>query len=101
MVERIWDSSGFHARIGSPSPSQDSIVDGSHWRQLYRAALLEPDLDKLGDRVKAAAEAIRSRASLNGVLNDERIALQDAMSALNILEPDTKPSNPPVNDSGL
>jgi hypothetical protein len=101
MVERIWYSSGFNARIGSASPSRDSIVDGSHWRELYRAALLEPDLDKLGDRVKAAAEAIRSRASLNGVLNDERIALQDAMSALNILEPDTKPSNPPINDSGL
>jgi hypothetical protein len=102
MVERIWDSSGFYARIGSASPSQDSAVDGSHWRELYRAALLELDLDKLGERVNTAEEAIRARASLNGgILNDERIAIQDAISALNVLKDGLKRSNPRINDLGF
>jgi hypothetical protein len=102
MVERIWDSSGFYARIGSASPSQDATADGGHWRELYRAALLELDLDKLGDRVNAAEEAIRARASLNGgLLNDERIAIRDALSALNVLKNGIKPSNPRVKKSGF
>jgi hypothetical protein len=66
---------GFYARIGSASPAQHSPVDGSHWRELYRAALLELDPDKLGERVKAAKEPISVRSSLSGgVLNDERVA---------------------------
>jgi hypothetical protein len=102
MVERIWDSSGFYARIGSASPSQDSAVDGSHWRVLYRAALLELNLEKLGERVTAAEEAIRARASLNGgILNDERIAIRDALSALNFLKAGIKPNTPPISDSEL
>jgi hypothetical protein len=57
-------------------------VDVSHWRELYRAALLEFDLDQLGERVEAVEEAIRVRYSLNGgVLNEERVALRDGMSA--------------------
>jgi hypothetical protein len=87
MAQRIWDSSGFYARTGSPSPSADSVQDSSHWRELYRAALFELDLEKLGKRVEAAEEAIRARASLNGgILSDERIAIQDAMSALSVLK---------------
>ncbi len=102
MVERIWDSSGFYARIGSSLPSDDSAVDGSQWRELYRAALLELDLDKLQERVKAAEEAIRARASLNGgILNDERIAILDATSALNVLKGCVKRSNSAFKDSGL
>lgn len=97
----IWDSSGFYARIGSAPPSKDSAADGSHWRELYRAALLELNLDKLGDRVNAAEEAIHARASLNAsVLNDERIALRDAMAALNVLKDSIKRTNPPINSSG-
>ena len=87
MAQRIWDSSGFYARTGSPSPSAGSVQDSGHWRELYRAALFELDLEKLGERVKAAEEAIRARASLNGgILSDERIAIQDAMSALSVLK---------------
>jgi hypothetical protein len=100
MADRTWDASGFHARVGSSSPSQDSPTDGSHWRELYRAALLELDLDKLGERVKAAEEAISARSSLNGgILNDERIALQDAMSALNVLKDAIKRSSRRIKDS--
>jgi hypothetical protein len=101
-VQRIWDSSGFYARISSPSPSAESALDGSHWRELYRAALLELDLDKLAERVEAAEEAIRARASLNGdIASDERIAIQDAMPALNVLKASVKRYNPPSEDSGL
>jgi hypothetical protein len=102
MVERIWDSSGFYARIGSTSSSQDSAVDGSQWRELYQAALLEADLDKLGERVNAAEAAIRARASLNaGILNDERVALQNAISALNVLMDGMKRSSQRIDDSGF
>jgi hypothetical protein len=65
---------------------QEDTVDSNNWRELYRAALLELDLDKLGERVKTADEAIRARASLDGdVSSDERIAIQNAMAALNLL----------------
>jgi hypothetical protein len=62
-------------------------VDGNNWRGLYRAALFELDLSKLGERVKAAEEAIHNRTSLDGkIFSDERIALQDAMNALSLLK---------------
>jgi hypothetical protein len=94
MAERIWDSSEFYARIRSVSHARDSAVNGSHWRELYRAALFELDLDKLSECVKAAEEAIRARASLNGgIRSDERIAIQDATSALNVLKAGIKRSN--------
>jgi hypothetical protein len=102
MVQRTWDSSGFYARIGSPSPSRDSAVNGSHWRELYRAALFELDLGKLSERVKAAEEAIHARTSLNGnILSEERIAMQDATSALNVLKAGIKHRNPRIKDQGL
>jgi hypothetical protein len=102
MVQRIWDSSGFYAHIDSPSPSASSALDGGHWRELYRAALLELDLGKLGARVEAAEQAIRARASLNGdIPSDERIAIQDATSALNVLKAGLQRNIPPIKDSGL
>ena len=102
MVHKIWDNSGFHARIGRPSASADFAPDGSHWRELYRAALLELDLEKLGERVQAAEEAIRARASLTGgMLNDERIAMQDATSALNVLKAGVKRNSPPSKNYRL
>jgi hypothetical protein len=49
-----------------------------------------------------AEEAISARASLKGgILNDERIAIQDALSALNVLQDAIKRRNPPNNDSGF
>jgi len=62
-------------------------MDANHWRALYRAALLELDLNKLRERVKAADEAIRVRVSREGEIpSDELIALHDAMNALSILK---------------
>ena len=57
------------------------------WRELYKAAILEVDSNKLGERVRAAEEAIRARASLNGEISgEERIAIEDATSALHVLK---------------
>jgi hypothetical protein len=87
MVHRAWHSSGFSARIGGTSPSQDSAVSGNHWRELYQAALREVDLDQLSKRLKAAEDAIHARVSRDvDVLDDERIAIQSAISALDILK---------------
>jgi hypothetical protein len=36
-------------------------VYGNNWRELYRAAILEVDVDKVRERVKAAEEARRMR----------------------------------------
>ena len=58
----------------------------NYWWQLYRAAVLEIDRNNLRDRVAAAEDAIRVRASLVGqVSSEERIAIQDAMPALLVL----------------
>jgi hypothetical protein len=47
----------------------------NNWWQLYLAAVVEIDRNKLRDRVKAAEDAIRVRASLVGqVSSEERIA---------------------------
>jgi hypothetical protein len=62
-------------------------MEESHWRNLYRAAVLEIDLHKLRDRVQAAEVAIRARAALNGAISrEERTAIEDAISALNVLK---------------
>jgi hypothetical protein len=56
------------------------------WWEPYKFAVLETDKKKLKDRVIAAEQVIRARASLDGqVSGDERIAIQDAMSALQML----------------
>jgi len=90
-VQRFWDASGFTARVSRndvlPATLQDSTVDGNRRRELYRAALLELDPELLQARVKAAEDSIHARASLNGdIPSDERLAMQDASSALNSLK---------------
>lgn len=55
MAQWIWDATGANA-----SASQAGTTGGNHWRELYRAALLELDLDKLGERVSVAEEAIHA-----------------------------------------
>jgi hypothetical protein len=58
----------------------------NNWWELYRAAVLEIDRNKLRGRVMAAEDAIRARASLGGqVSSEERISIQDAMGALLVL----------------
>jgi hypothetical protein len=57
------------------------------WWEPYKLAVLEIDRNKLRNRVNAAEQAIRERASLNGQVSpEERIAIEDAMSALRMLK---------------
>jgi hypothetical protein len=58
-----------------------------HWRDLYTAAVLECDPDKLQDYVRAAEQAIRQRStSMNGQISrEEQLEMQDALSALRVL----------------
>jgi len=64
------------------------------WWQLYRAAVFEINRSKRLDRVKAAEDAIRARASLGEqVSNDERTSIQDAMAALLVLRRDLAQSS--------
>jgi len=66
-------------------PNRDEAAKPAWW-ELYRAALLEIDRNKLRDRVKAAEDAIRARASLGGrVSSEERISIQHATGALLVL----------------
>ena len=59
----------------------------NHWRELYRAAVLELDRNKRQARMKEAEDAIRARASADfDVSGGERTAIQDAMDALSVLK---------------
>jgi hypothetical protein len=65
----------------------------NNWWQRYRAAVFEVNRNKLLDRVEAAEDAIRVRASLGGeVSNEEQISIQDAMAALLVLRRDSAKS---------
>jgi hypothetical protein len=58
------------------------------WHQLYEAAMLELDNDKMSKRIFDARHAIIDRAEeiITGSPSDERGALNDALQALRILE---------------
>ncbi len=58
------------------------------WRDLYEAALLELDRDKLLQSIELAEQAIREHANaIEGLSDDpdESQALQDALHALSLL----------------
>jgi hypothetical protein len=58
----------------------------NNWWKLNQAAVLEIDRNKFRDRVVAAEDTIRARASLCGLVSsEERISIQDAMAALLVL----------------
>ena len=58
------------------------------WRDLYEAALLELDRDKLLRSIELAEQAIRERANVSEGSSqdpDEPRAMEDALRALNLL----------------
>ena len=68
------------------------------WWSLYKTAVLEVDSSKLGPSIRAAEEAIRARASLDGkVSSKEKTALLDAQSALRVLKIDWEKHTPPAH----
>ena len=58
---------------------------GIHWRDLYKATLLELDPEQLQARMKAAEDAIRARISDARVPRNERVAMEEALLTLSIL----------------
>jgi hypothetical protein len=59
----------------------------SEWRTLYRAAILELDPKRLRARVKAAEDAIHTRASADArVPRDERREMDDALATMRVLK---------------
>ena len=66
-------------------PNRDEAAKPAWWI-LYKDAILETDQGQLADRIRAAEEATRTRASLDGqVSSEERIEIQHAMAGLLIL----------------
>ena len=63
------------------------------WWELYKAAILETNWDKLEDRIKAAEEEITKRASLDGEVSpDERVQLEDARAGIGVLRQEHRDS---------
>jgi hypothetical protein len=71
--------------LRKPVPGCDGAAKPAWWI-LYKDAILETDPGQLADRIRAAEEVIRARASLEGqVSSQERIEIQHAMAGLLIL----------------
>lgn len=63
------------------------------WWELYKAAILETNRDKLEGHIKAAEEAIAKRSSLDGeVPHDERVLLEEARIGLRVLKQEHRDS---------
>jgi hypothetical protein len=66
-------------------PNRDEAAKSAWWN-LYKDAILETDQGRLADRIRAAEEAIRARASLDEqVSSAERIEIEHAMAGLLVL----------------
>jgi len=73
------------ATLSRPVPNRDEAVKPAWWI-LYQDAILETDQSQLADRIRAAEEAIRARASLDSqVSSEERVEIQHPMAGLLIL----------------
>src|ERR1700737_326386 len=64
------------------------------WKELYKAAVLETDDEKLHKRIQEAMNAINARThklqSDHGGASDERQAISDALAGLNVLRAELK-----------
>jgi len=73
--------------------TEDSQVEifYPHWQNEYEAALLEPEPERLFDRIQAAETAIFERLqeiSQNSDHHTERQVIEDALAALRVLKRD-------------
>ena len=72
-------------------PFQGARMIEYPWWEPYKFTVLETNRNKLRDRVSVAEQAIRERASLKGQVSPaERIAIEDAMSALRMLKQESE-----------
>ena len=71
----------------SISPANEPSLSAG-WRKLYECAILELDKGLLPERIAVARRAILDRAEdiLRTGSTDERVALNDALRALRVLE---------------
>ena len=95
MVKIAQHSTRPNPKIALSPRQRCTLRDQSQeqWWELYKAAVLETNWDKLEDRIKAAEEAIAKRASLNGEVSpDERVELEDTRSALLVLKQEHRDS---------
>jgi hypothetical protein len=74
------------------------------WQESYQAALIETDHEELPNRIHAAKVAIDTRLrelqTDHGGSPEERLAVSDALSALNILRKELETRSPEKNSSG-
>jgi hypothetical protein len=62
------------------------MVDAYNWLKPYQAAACETDRSKIAEKIKAAEDALRERAALDGQVSpEERNRLEEARNALLIL----------------
>jgi hypothetical protein len=62
------------------------MVDAYNWLKPYQAAVCETDRSKIAEKIKAAEDALRERAALDGQVSpEERNTLEEARNALLIL----------------
>jgi hypothetical protein len=75
--------------VSSPITNTELGIRYPEWQKAYEDALLELDLGKLPERIRAAEGAILARQrAINGSLDDhraERQAIEDALALLRIL----------------
>jgi len=67
-------------------------MTGYKWHEIYKAALLETDWSKIGERIQAAESALHERKNefdLNhGGTPEENRAIEDALNGLRVLQND-------------
>jgi hypothetical protein len=80
-----------------PSPSFYAIENCNHsWRELYKAAIFEKDDGKGANRILAAEQVIVNRVRdlfQTKDASEERMALDAALSALQVLKPYSRPKD--------
>jgi hypothetical protein len=78
--------------------NQTSIESGAAWQDVYAAALLELDRQKLSARIKEAEQAISARYASDPAPDaDEVQRMADAMNNLSVLRREAKLSLGDVN----
>jgi hypothetical protein len=74
------------------------------WQVSYQAALIETDREELPNRIRAAKVAIDTRLRElkmdHGGSPEERLAISDALSALNILRKELETRSPEKASGG-
>ena len=68
------------------------IMTGYKWHEIYKAALLETDWTKMGERIQAAEGALHERKKEfdqnHGGTAEENRAIEDALNGLRVLQND-------------